>query len=241
MDVGSSIGLGQVAEFERRKISGLKVAFETLLDAAQCAQSTQMQRWEYAVPISEMGNLGLSPNDLRWMINKRWLCHGRDLTQLRDCERKLEATEAVIFDDRSCFVLSDDGIVLAASSFSSSFSTVKSAPHSVVPSWKSDRSELWFGEVVVKRFRWAAVNQETILATFEEDGWPARIDDPLPYATAQDPKRRLGDTIKCLNRNQCAPIMRFRGDGTGEGVRWDLQAMQSEFNSLSVEPEPAVG
>ena len=57
---------------------------------------------------------------------------------------------------------------------------------------------------------------------FEEEGWPAKIDDPLAPQSQQDPKRRLHDTIKCLNRNQKNELLHFRGDGTGEGILWEL-------------------
>lgn len=90
------------------------------------------------------------------------------------------------------------------------------------PHWDPHRRELRVGGVVVKRFRWPAANQETILAVFQEEGWPDRVDDPLPVVPEQDPKRRLHDTIKCLNRNQLNDIVHFRGDGTGEGVSWEL-------------------
>ena len=78
------------------------------------------------------------------------------------------------------------------------------------------------GGVVIKRFKWPAINQETLLAVFEEEDWPPRIDDPLPMLPEQNPKRRLHDTIKCLNRHHLQQLIRFRGDGTGEGVRWEL-------------------
>jgi hypothetical protein len=63
--------------------------------------------------------------------------------------------------------------------------------------------------------------QEAILMAFEEENWPPRIDDPLPVHPDMLPKRRLHDTIKSLNRNQKRPLIRFMGDGTGEGVRWE--------------------
>ena len=75
---------------------------------------------------------------------------------------------------------------------------------------------------LVKHFKWPALNQETILAAFEEEGWPPRIDDPLPPLPEQDPKRRLHDTIKCINRNQKHHLIHFHGDGTGEGVIWEF-------------------
>lgn len=91
-----------------------------------------------------------------------------------------------------------------------------------VPQWDADRRELRFNGAVVKHFKWVAANQQAILCAFEEDGWPPRIDDPLPPQQEQDSKRRLADTIKCLNRKQCYAVIHFRGDGTGEGVIWDV-------------------
>ncbi len=88
------------------------------------------------------------------------------------------------------------------------------------PRWDQELHELWWGNVLVKRFREPANEQEIILASFEESGWPARIDDPLPPRTGIDPKARLHDTIKRLNRAQTRRLIQFSGDGTGKGVRW---------------------
>ncbi|MCA9075835.1 MAG: hypothetical protein KDA93_12430 [Planctomycetaceae bacterium] len=65
------------------------------------------------------------------------------------------------------------------------------------------------------------MNQEVVLCAFEEDGWPERVDDPLPPQPDQDSKRRLADTIKCLNRKQVNKLIHFRGDGTGQGIVWE--------------------
>jgi hypothetical protein len=80
------------------------------------------------------------------------------------------------------------------------------------------------GERIVKEFKLPALNQETVLTAFQEEGWPPCIDDPLPPAAGIDPKRRLHDTIKNLNRNQKHYLVRFMGNGTGQGVRWELVA-----------------
>lgn len=90
------------------------------------------------------------------------------------------------------------------------------------PRWDDQRHELWLGSVLVKRFKWKATNQESVLAAFQEESWPSRIDDPLSPVADTDPKRRLSDAIKCLNRKQANPLIRFSGDGTGEGVLWDI-------------------
>ncbi len=94
-------------------------------------------------------------------------------------------------------------------------------PHDLRPSWDADRKELWFGPHVVKRFKSQSPNQETILTVFHEEGWPAKIDDPLPPVANQTSRQRLHDAIKNLNRHQLNRVIRFAGDGTGEGVRWE--------------------
>lgn len=91
----------------------------------------------------------------------------------------------------------------------------------VRPRWDRDRQELRLGEFLVKQFKVPAPNQEMVIAVFQEEGWPPRIDDPLPPRADLDPKRRLHDTINSLNRNQKTPLIRFLGDGSGQGVRWE--------------------
>jgi hypothetical protein len=88
------------------------------------------------------------------------------------------------------------------------------------PHWDPDLQELRYNGLLVKHFKVPAPNQEMILAAFEEEGWPPRIDDPLPPQFQLDCKRRLHDTINSLNRNHKSSGIRFMGDGTGEGVRW---------------------
>lgn len=89
-----------------------------------------------------------------------------------------------------------------------------------VPEWDNDQRILKFDDVVVKRFRWPAANQELIVKAFEEQGWPKCIEDPLPRSETVNPKTRLHDTIKCLNRNQINGVIRFHGNGDGTGVIW---------------------
>jgi hypothetical protein len=88
------------------------------------------------------------------------------------------------------------------------------------PQWDAQRRELRFQGVVVKRFRKPAPNQELILAAFEESGWPPRIDDPLPPHSDIPPTDRLHDTLGRLNRTLRNPLIRFGGDGGGEGIYW---------------------
>ena len=78
------------------------------------------------------------------------------------------------------------------------------------------------GNLIVKEYRVRSPNQEAALSAFQEEQWPHYIDDPLSPMPDQSPKQRLRDTVKRLNENQKNRLIRFRGDGTGERVRWEL-------------------
>lgn len=96
---------------------------------------------------------------------------------------------------------------------------------SLKPVWDRDRQQLRVGKKIVKEFKVPAANQEVILAAFQEEHWPPRVDDPLPPHPDQDPKRRLHDTINSLNRNQKQSLIKFLGDGSGQGVRWEFTSL----------------
>jgi hypothetical protein len=91
-----------------------------------------------------------------------------------------------------------------------------------IPRWDATQRELRLGDTVVKCFRQCAPNQEAILAAFEEEGWPARIDSPLTNEDNVDALDRLHDTVRRLNQ-QKVPLIRFLCDGRGEGVIWKLR------------------
>jgi hypothetical protein len=100
------------------------------------------------------------------------------------------------------------------------------------PTWDRDLQQLRLGNVIVKQFKVPAANQEAILAAFQEEDWPVRIDDPLSPKSDQDPKRRLHDTINSLNRNRRRPLLRFVGDGSGQGVRWEFVSNGTQADNL---------
>jgi hypothetical protein len=100
------------------------------------------------------------------------------------------------------------------------------ATGALLPYWDVENRRLWLGTHLVKEFRQPAPNQITLLNVFQEQGWAGRIDDPLGLADGEfekDAKRRLHETIKNLNRKLTVGTLRFRGDGTGEGVIWEYQ------------------
>src|SRR5437867_1146615 len=103
----------------------------------------------------------------------------------------------------------------------------KVAMAKLTPSGTGTAASCEWGELV-KVFKLPSPMQEAILMAFEEEHWPPRIDDPLPMHPVLLPKRRLHDTIKSLNRNQKSCLIRFMGDGTGEGIRWEMVSSHVE-------------
>lgn len=89
-----------------------------------------------------------------------------------------------------------------------------------VPRWDAVERELWFGDLLLKRFGRPAPNVELILATFEEEGWPERIDDPLPPRANSDEATRLRNQVHALNKRLKKRLIFFYLDGTGKGICW---------------------
>jgi hypothetical protein len=89
------------------------------------------------------------------------------------------------------------------------------------PVWDGAMRQLWWRSRLVKQFRHDASNQRLIFMAFEEQGWPARIDDPLPHIARLNRKDRLREAVKSLNRGQKPLVLRFHTDGASEGIRWE--------------------
>jgi hypothetical protein len=85
----------------------------------------------------------------------------------------------------------------------------------IKPRWDANRRSLSLCERELKRYRRPAPNQEKILAAFEEERWPPRIDDPLE-------RGKLKDTLQDLNETIKRHSLRFEGDGTGKGILWTI-------------------
>lgn len=133
--------------------------------------------------------------------------------------------------DRWDFALEIDTLYEAGLSISgmrwlAAIATNGSSPPARIPRWDVMRRELWLADTLIKRFRVPASNQATILDVFEEEGWPACIDDPLPPSGDIVPATRLRDAINRLNGNQVNALLRFRANGHGSGGAWELRQPQ---------------
>jgi hypothetical protein len=225
-----------------------------LLTAYNYAVDTGRSPWEFAVTIGEILRDGVSENELRWLACRGYVDHAQELPSTGS-ERAFDRHVSLRLGKRSAFVITSLGVAFSHELFSSLTEPVqhnnlpadtidcdhdpagvystgngcRPAPCAEFPKWDRDRRELRLGERVIKVFKLPSPMQEAILVAFEEEHWPPRIDDPLPSHPELLPKRRLHDTIKSLNRNQKNSLIRFMGDGTGEGIRWELCA--GDFSS----------
>ncbi|WP_037253941.1 hypothetical protein [Rhodopirellula sp. UBA1907] len=234
MDTSVSLFTGFSSKFEKRKFRQFSHFLQALQEAREYAKDLQCSAQEFAISVSDAEAMGICTNDLIWMTRKGWV-RTVGSEPFQDDVGGSDSATAGFGRRLSRFELGTLGIQLVqdGTEFSSGEIPDEVAPSPVglsakpKPTWDPDRHELTFQGKLVKRFRWPATNQEVVLSAFQEEAWPSRIDDPLPGADDLEPKRRLSDTIKCLNRNQQYSLLRFRGDGTGEGIIWDVDRISA--------------
>jgi hypothetical protein len=224
------VRIGQVSE---PALAGLEILYR----AYRYAIETRSEIWAFAVEITLLEEAGLSNSEFRWLLKHGYVEHAEEVTLRTSAEREFRAVSKHRFTEKTCFVLCQGGVEyieghralmgLAASPVNGSACLERANPngspyHHAKPCWDRTKRTLVIDERLVKVFRWPAPNQELVLDVFQEEEWTRRIDDPLPVVDGQDPRRRLHDTIKCLNRNLENRLIRFRGDGRGDGVTWEL-------------------
>jgi hypothetical protein len=218
----------------------LAAAAGLLKKAQSFAAFHKRSTWDFAVSIGELTAAGLSSADLRWLVCRGLIEHADEESQPEVEGRAFRPTVGLRFTSDTCFILSSFGKAsipqpMTDAEFWGPMSADDSTRSTPVPAettprtarlmrhkpvWNSDLGRLLLGEILVKQFRRFAANQQLILCSFQEEDWPARIDDPLPRVSRIEPKQRLHETISGLNRRQTNPILRFLGDGTGEGIKW---------------------
>ena len=219
-------------------------ALAQLAKAHAYACATAAELWQFAVEIDELTALGLTKTDLRWLALSGYVDHACEVTRSEDTTRRFQPRPSLAFTERTCFILTDAGLSLVRAEQpgpeilrlpDDSAATPTAGPS--VPRWDRERRTLYVGERIVKQYRQPSANQQAVLAAFEEEGWPYRIDDPLPPRAEQDPKYRLHHTIHRLNSHQQHHLIRFTGDGTGEAVCWQWTRSVSLASSAGPAPK----
>jgi hypothetical protein len=200
-------------------------ALSLLLQARDFARQLGCDPWQFAVEMLCLCSGGLTHSYLRWLLGAGYAEHGVESTAPGATQRAFRPVSSLALPEGACFVLTERGAELARRLQRPAGPPGPAAPApalpQVAPHWDKVLRELRCGEVLVKAFRRPAPNQELVLEAFEEERWPAQIDDPLPGSFECDPRQRLHDTIIRLNRNQRHRLVLFRGDGSGKGIRWE--------------------
>jgi hypothetical protein len=214
-----------------------RTALAHLRKACGFARDLRIDPWEFALRLRHLVGLGVDESDLHWLVLNGYVDRADEPLAIRDPARRFQRRANIAFNGETCFVITAAGASVAgpggesrdSSSSGSSDSPGIVAISSPLPQWDQKLRVLCFDGCVVKRFRLPAGNQEAVLSTLEQEGWPASIDDPLPFLPRQRPverpqqrsKERLHATIRCLNAHHENRLIRFRGNGTGEAVLWE--------------------
>ena len=197
------------------------------------ASECQRDVWDFAVELSELTEMGIPRHVLRKLVCQKLIEHRREVTTGTEFTRTFVPENDIVLSQSSCFLLTAAGfekadqLAIEAEKLKDQNqlnhpTTNMSITEPAAPIWDADAREFRLGEIVVKRFKWPARNQEQVLRAFQQNNWPHKILNPLPNNVVVCRKAQLHDTIKCLNRNQVNTAIKFRGDGTGNGVFWEI-------------------
>jgi hypothetical protein len=185
-----------------------------LRQARVLALAANRDVWDFAVKIGELRKVGLTDNQIRWLVEEGLVEHRVEVTGRRSRKRRFRPAVDLVLEDRSCFVLTGRGCELAALGEGEG----DLGPPKVVPIWKKGNRKLWYAGRLVREYPAQAHNLILILTSFQEIGWQWRVNDPLDPSTGKDPSGRLRDAVWGLNAGQS--VLVFRADGKGKGVLW---------------------
>lgn len=206
----SKIILEVISLIPESRLANVLRFVEELSNNHSFALSLGRSSWDFPVFFKDANSIGINECEIRALFHAGFirlavLDQGKELLETTALPRRpLHPHSLIVLKDQE------------ATSFNLGCESVQK------PVWDLHVRELHFNGKLVKKFKWSAFNQEAVLAAFEEEGWPSRIFDPLKPSSDTDTRRRLHDTIRCLNQRQQAKEISFHGDGTGEGVCWQV-------------------
>jgi hypothetical protein len=217
----------------RGELWAFVIAYLDLLGEYWDAQDQRVDPRRRALPRAHFHKAGVGDDILLWLFYHGHVEHRVQHPTAPGSPAGEPAGGTTQFHDGSLFWLTDAGAVFADALLADFFN--RREPQSFQAAWErlavgllvprydgQDRLFCW-GVHALKEFRQPAGNQELILGTAEELRWQAWFDDPLPRGgKIRNPKVRLHDVIKDLNRRQWRSLVHFRGDGTGTRVGWKL-------------------
>jgi hypothetical protein len=207
-----------------QELTSVQEGLRLLRQARELALASGSDVWDFAVEIGEVYAIGVTNAVLRWLIRQGHVEHRVEVTGRRSRRRQFRGSRNLGLGGDSCFVLTEGGAGFAADGRSLSSGIAgeenpRSSPTEERPHWDEESRRLSYRGFVIKEYRGRPGNQEKVLAVFQEEGWPPRVDDPLPPAEGVDATAHLRDTLRRLNRSQRRALLWFEADGRG-GILW---------------------
>jgi hypothetical protein len=92
----------------------LREAILLLAEAHDYARDLQCDLWDFAVEIGALLAVGLSLDDLGWLVASGYAEQRQEVTKRRDASRKFRPARSFDFTKRTCFVLTTAGLRLTA-------------------------------------------------------------------------------------------------------------------------------
>jgi hypothetical protein len=220
-----------------------------LLEARTSAESLKIDIWLHAVEIADLLKVGCTKTTLRHLIGAGYLEHAEDITRRSDPIRAFRPECPLNFGPHTCFVLTEAGVRfvegLSLPPAAANERLRHDPPHpsraisaASTPLWDPETREFSVGRQLLKRFTRPAPVLDLVLSSFQELGWPLRLDDPLPPAKDIVAAERLRDTVRRLNRCQNPHLIRFSSDGMGRGVRWQWSSHTGATNHGRTTDQP---
>ncbi len=213
-------------------IAAIIAYVELLLDRWDAASE---QRPSRHVPVARtrLEAWGVPDAILVWMMYQVHVEHLRPVSARSQCSTVWTPADSLVLRPSSGFRLTEPGAAFAEDWLASMLVPNQLGERrealsrfllgDLLPSYDRSQRIFKWGRTVLKCFRQPSGNQERLLLAAEEMGWCEWFDDPLPRVPATNPKHRLHDTIKDLNRRQFRNLVHFKGDGTGTRVGWDFR------------------
>ena len=83
-----------------------------LTHAKECARDASREIWDFAVEIDALTAMGLTADDIRWLVTNGYVRHGQEVTKQSDAARNFHPVRDLTFTKQACFVVTDAGLRL---------------------------------------------------------------------------------------------------------------------------------
>lgn len=98
----------------QRMTAPIEAAIVLLAEACDYARDAKCSVWEFAVEIDVLLAVGLSIDQIRWLIACGYARHGEEITKRGDLVRDFRPARNRKFSKRACFIATDAGLRLTA-------------------------------------------------------------------------------------------------------------------------------